>query len=183
MIVLTGKLPQDHFFSVNYSFCILATFCFYKIWKLCFFITYINNKKKALTQTQYCLNVSPPIYPVHWYHLTNTDINLFGFLSHCFPPDVKNIKYYIDWIDNTKLLLAGKYRYYTRSCIKNKKICLCEKISFQVFKKYEDFVILFTNCRRTFTLQCHEYNTKYKVILIMLKNVLIRKCFFFYFVV
>jgi hypothetical protein len=108
LIVLTGKLPQDHFFSVNYSFCILATFCFYKIWKLCFFITYINNKKKALTQTQYCLNVSPPIYPVHWYHLTNTDINLFGFLSHCFPPDVKNIKYYIDWIDNTKLLLAGK---------------------------------------------------------------------------
>jgi hypothetical protein len=41
-------------------------------------------------------------------------------------------------------------------------------------KRYEDFVILFTNCRRTFTLQCHEYNTKYKVILIMLKNVLIR---------
>ena len=68
---------------------------------------------------------------------------------------------------------------YTRSCIKNKKICLCEKISFQVFFKYEDFVILFTNCRRTFTLQCHEYNTKYKVILIMLKNVLIRKCSFF----
>jgi hypothetical protein len=65
--------------------------------------------------------------------------------------------------------------------LKTIKIVYVRKYHSKFLKKYEDFVILFTNCRRTFTLQCHEYNTKYKVILIMLKNVLIRKWFFFLF--